>query len=197
VLADDVLFAADRSWWNGDHGAALGLYRAWLTGHASHPFALHAAHRIAGCLQRLGRDADALVAFEEVLRLAPGHVQSRMQVGLLLRESGRVDESIEQLEAARRTLPDLAQAAMALGLAYLEAGETRRGVDELQLAVERRPCWAMAHGQLAAGLARLGETEQAAEHLQVALTLQPGNPQIKRIERQLRRSGVAPAAGSR
>jgi tetratricopeptide (TPR) repeat protein len=197
VLADAMLFAGDRAWWNGDVDLALARYRAWLTEHPRHPFALHAARRIAGCLLRLDRDEDALAAFEEVLRSAPGHADSRVELGLLLREHGRLPEAIAQLQAARESLPDLAQAAMALGQAYLEAGDTQLGVDELEVAVQRRPCWAMAHGQLAAGLARLGQVEDAREHLDVALTLQPANPQIRRIERQLRRSGVRTVVAGR
>ena len=70
------------------------------------------------------------------------------------------------------------------------AGETERGVEQLQIAVNRKPCWAMAQGNLATGLARMGRMDDAGRHLNVALTLQPGNPQIQRIARQLRRSGV-------
>jgi tetratricopeptide (TPR) repeat protein len=197
VLQDAVLFAGDRAWWNGDFDVALARYRAWLERNPSHPFASHAAERIAGCLLRLDRPDDAVAALEAVLREAPGCANSRVELGLLLREQGRLEEAIAQLEEARQGLPDLAHAAMALGQTYLEAGETQRAVDELEAAVSRRPCWAMAHGQLAAGLARLGQIDEASRHLQVALRLQPGNPQIHRIAVQLRRSGVRTAAASR
>ena len=192
VLADAVLFAGDRAWWNGDYALALSRYQAWLADRPGHPFALHASRRIAGCLLRLDRPQEAEAAFEAFLRSAPRQADSRVELGLLLREQGRLQQAIAQLEAARADLPDFAHAAMALGQAYLEAGEVPRAVDELEVAVERRPCWAMAHGQLAAGLARMGQIEDANRHLRLALSLQPANPQIRRIERQLRQSGTRP-----
>jgi len=194
VLADSTLFAGDRAWWNGDFADALARYRDWLAQHPRHPFGLYASRRIAECLLRLNRPQDAMLALEEVLRFAPGHADSRLELGLLLREQGRLPQAIEQLEAARASLPEMAHAAMALGQTYLEAGEVPRAVLELEVAVEQRPCWAIAHGQLAAGLARMGRVEDADRHLRLALMLQPGNPQIRRIAQQLRQSGTRTVA---
>jgi len=194
VLADATLFAADRAWWNGDFADALARYQEWVAPRPRHPFALYASRRIAECLLRLDRAQDAMTALEEVLRFAPGHADSRVELGLLFREQGRLQQAIEQLEAARASLPEMAHAAMALGQTYLEAGEVPRAVAELEVAVEQRPCWAIAHGQLAAGLARMGRTEDADRHLRLALSLQPGNPQIRRIAQQLRSSRVRTVA---
>jgi tetratricopeptide (TPR) repeat protein len=185
VLADSTLFAGDRAWWNGDYADALVRYRDWLALKPGHPFALYASRRIAECLLRLDRPQDARTALEEVLRFAPGHADSLVELGLLFREQGRLQQAIEQLEAARASLPEMAHAAMALGQTYLQAGEVPRAVTELEAAVAQRPCWAIAHGQLAAGLARMGRTEDADFHLGLALSLQPGNPQIRRIAQQL------------
>jgi protein O-GlcNAc transferase len=194
LLADAVIFAGDRAWWNGDFALALSRYRAWLSARPGHPFALYASRRIAGCLLRLDRPSDAVAAFEAFLRSVPGQADSRLELGLLFREQGQLVQAIAQLEAARATVPDLAHAAMALGQTYLEAGQVVRAVEELEVAVERRPCWAMAHGQLAAGIARMGRIEEARRHLDLALSLQPANPQIRRIARQLRQSGVRTVA---
>jgi tetratricopeptide (TPR) repeat protein len=194
LLADAVLFAGDRAWWNGDFALALSRYRAWLAARPGHPFALYASRRVAGCLVRLDRQSDAVAALEAFLRSVPGQADSRVELGLLFRQQGQLAQAIAELEAARATLPDLAHAAMVLGQAYLEAGQVGRAVDELQVAVERRPCWAMAHGQLAAGLARMGQIEEAERHLALALSLQPANPQIRRIAQQLRQSGVRTVA---
>ncbi len=193
VLADSTLFAGDRAWWNGDYAEALARYRDWLALKPHHPFALYASRRIAECLLRLDRPQDAITALEEVLRVAPGHADSLVELGLLFREQGQLQEAIEQLEAARASLPEMAHAAMALGQTYLQAGEVPRGVTELQVAVAQRPCWAIAHGQLAAGLARMGRSEDAELHLRLALSLAPGNPQIRRIAQQVRhvRAGAA------
>jgi tetratricopeptide (TPR) repeat protein len=196
LLADAVLFAGDRAWWNGDFELALSRYREWLRDRPGHPFALYACRRIASCLMRLGQREAAVAAFEQLLRSAPGQADSRVELGLLFREQGRLPEAIEQLEAAHASVPDLAHAAMALGQMYLEAGEVPLAVDTLGVAVERRPCWAIAHGQLAAGLARMGRVTDANEHMRLALRLQPQNPQIRRIARQLRSSGVLTVAGA-
>jgi tetratricopeptide (TPR) repeat protein len=186
VLADSTLFAGDRAWWNGDFGEALTHYRNWIALKPGHPFALYASRRVAECLLRLDRPEDARTALEDVLRFAPGHADSLVELGLLLRRQGHLAQAIEQLEAARASLPEMAHAAMALGQTYLQAGEVPRAVTELEVAVEQRPCWAIAHGQLAAGLARMGRTADADVHLRLALKLQPGNPQIRRIAQQLR-----------
>jgi tetratricopeptide (TPR) repeat protein len=194
VLAEATLFAGDRAWWNGEYAEALARYRRWLASKPRHPFALYASRRIAECLVRLDRPQDAMAALLEVLRFAPGHGDSRVELGLLFREQGHLAQAIEQLEAARESLPEMAHPAMALGQTYLEAGEVPRAVSELEVAVEQRPCWAMAHGQLAAGLARMGRVQDADWHLRLALSLQPGNPQIRRIAQQLRQSRVRTVA---
>ena len=194
ILAHDDLFEGDRLWLNHDFAGALEQYRRYLDrgsrADQSHPFDVYARRRLAGCLMFLGRHDEAVDAFREVVRLAPDHADTRLDLGVLLRDRGQVADAIGQFRAARRLQPDLATAAMALGTTYLMAGEVEQGVAELEVAVLRKPCWAMAHGNLAAGLAELGRREEAARHVETALSLQPANPQVQRIAGELKRRGV-------
>ena len=149
LLEHDRLFLADRSWLNGDWEVALAGYRSYLDELPDSRFRPYVLRRIAGSLLRLKRDDEAIETFEEVVRLAPEHGDSLLDLGVLYREQDRWGRSIGYLGRARRALPDRATYAMALGSTYLMAGRLDEAAAELQVAVERRPCWVRARRNLA------------------------------------------------
>ena len=193
VLVHGELMAGDRLWLNQQFAAALPYYRAYLREHGKGPFGPYARRRVASCLMHLGLTDEAVEAFRAVVASAPGHAESRVDLGVLLRERGEIDAAMDEFRTARQLQPDLATAAMALGTTYLLAGKVEQGVGELEQAVERKPCWALAHGNLAVGLASLGRHAEAKRHLEQALSLQPANPQIQIVAQQLRERGIRSA----
>jgi tetratricopeptide (TPR) repeat protein len=130
---------------------------------------------------RLGRDDEAIETLRRVLSVAPRHGDTRLDLGVLLRERGKLDEAVAELRTAREILPDLGTYAMALGTTYLQMGKTREGIAELETAVARRPTWALARGTLAAALMHEKRFAEAAEHARLATMLNPDNPAFRRL----------------
>jgi tetratricopeptide (TPR) repeat protein len=191
VLQHGHLFAADRLWINEAYEAALARYDRYLAQVQGGPFEAYALRRRAGCLIRLRRDAEALAALGRVVELAPAHADSRLDLGVLLRERGAIAEALEQLAEARRILPERGVYARALGTTYLLSGRPQQALPHLEFAVRCQPCLPAARGNLVTALFQLGRYADAARQLGVALALQPDNPQLASIAGQLRRHGVA------
>ncbi|HEX6853007.1 MAG TPA: tetratricopeptide repeat protein [Candidatus Polarisedimenticolaceae bacterium] len=181
TLAAADLFEGDRHWLNQNWEAALAFYRAYAGSNPASPFAPYTQRRIATCLMRLGRDDEAIETLRRVLSVAPRHGDTRLDLGVLLRERGKLDEAVAELRTAREILPDLGTYAMALGTTYLQMGKTREGIAELETAVARRPTWALARGTLAAALMHEKRFAEAAEHARLATMLNPDNPAFRRL----------------
>jgi tetratricopeptide (TPR) repeat protein len=190
VLDHDDLIAGDRLWLNHDYASALDFYHRFLEKNPTGPFAAYVYRRIGHCLVGLDRDDEALPMFRRVVEMSPEHADTRLDLGLLLRQRGEMDAAVQELQLARKILPDRALYAMALGTTYLMAGRFEESVAELRAAVARQPCLARAHGALSAALFDLGRFDEAADHLKIALSIEPANPQFRAMVARLGQRGV-------
>ena len=68
-------------------------------------------------LERLGRDPDAVIPWQQALALNPKVAQNRLRLADLLDRLGRNDESLEQYELAAQSEPEVAAVQYAYGLA--------------------------------------------------------------------------------
>ena len=190
LLEHGDLFVADRLWINGGYQAALARYERYIQKFPKGPFTPYALRRRVGCLTSLGRKRDALWSLQRLVRVVPNHADTRLDLGILLRDAGALDQALEQLRTARRILPDRAMYALALGTTYLVNDMLEEGIRELEFAVERQPCLAKARGNLSAALLQSGRHQDAARHLSLALAFQPNSPQLRSILAQLNSQGV-------
>jgi tetratricopeptide (TPR) repeat protein len=181
TLAAADLFEGDRLWLNQQWAAALAFYRAYAASNPGSAFAPYTQRRIATCLMRTGRDDEAIETLRRVVTLAPRHGDTRLDLGVLLRERGKLDEAVAELRTAREILPDLGTYALALGTTYLQMGRTDEAIAELETAVARRPTWAPARAALAAALMGRQRFAEAAEHARIAVFLNPDNPGFHRL----------------
>lgn len=193
VLEDARLFEADGLWMNQRFAEALDVYRAHRRKRPTGPFSAYALRREAGCLLRTGRDDDAIATFRKVIAIAPDHGDTRLDLGLVLRERGDLDGAAVQLLEARRILPDLAAYAMALGTTRAQQGRLGEAVDALEAAVSRRPTWTVAQLNLGLLLLDAGRPVDAATHLNAAAMLEPGDSNVARLLARLRRQGIMTA----
>ena len=190
VLEDATLFAADALWLNQRYADALALYADYRRDRPSGPFLAYTLRREAGCLMRTGRADEAIATLRGVIAIAPDHADTRLDLGLLLRERGDLDGAIAQFLEARKILPDLANYAMALGTTYARQNRIDEAVPALEAAVSRRPTWVQAQVNLGLLLAQAGRPVDAATHLNAAAMLEPRDPQIARLLARLRRQGI-------
>ncbi len=82
------------------------------------------------------RRAEALVHFDEAMRLAPGHLPSRTSRALALQELGRQDEALAVWEALAREAGGSPLVLGHLGLARLESGDAEGALVRLRQARE-------------------------------------------------------------
>lgn len=106
-----------RSDWPG----LLAWGQAWAQADAKNPLAWFVQGRALG---ELGRFTDAIAAYQQNLRLAPGDVWARNNLGNAYRDSGRPREAMRAYRAAVELDPDYIQAWHNLGLTfYLSKGQ--------------------------------------------------------------------------
>ncbi|MBB2913199.1 tetratricopeptide (TPR) repeat protein [Streptosporangium becharense] len=99
------------------------------------------SYRLASlAFERLGRDAEAVAAAEEAVRLAPGSWAARMRLGAALRRvPGRWRESWAQAVRAVRYAPEEPEPHVLLGDLELLRGEHRRAEAAYRDALRRMP----------------------------------------------------------
>ena len=106
-----------RSDWPG----LLAWGQAWAQADAKNPLAWFVQGRALG---ELGRLVEAIAAYQQNLRLAPGDVWARNNLGNAYRDSGRPREAMRAYRAAVELDPDYIQAWHNLGLTfYLSKGQ--------------------------------------------------------------------------
>ncbi|HMA12111.1 MAG TPA: tetratricopeptide repeat protein [Steroidobacteraceae bacterium] len=106
-----------RADWTG----LLAWGRAWAQADANNPLAWFIQGRALG---EMGRHAEAIAAYRQNLRLAPGDVWAHNNLGNAYRDSGRPREAMQAYRAAVEADPDYVPAWYNLGLTfYLTKGE--------------------------------------------------------------------------
>jgi tetratricopeptide (TPR) repeat protein len=105
----------------GDWPGLLAWGQAWAQADAKNPLAWFVQGRALG---ELGRFAEAIVAYQQNLRFAPGDVWARNNLGTAYRDSGRPREAMQAYRVAVEIDPDYVQAWHNLGLTfYLSKGQ--------------------------------------------------------------------------
>ena len=105
----------------GDWPGLLAWGQSWAQADTKNPLAWFVQGRALG---ELGRFSEAITAYRHNLRLAPGDVLARNNLGNAYRDSGRTREAMEAYRTAVEADPDYVQAWHNLGLMfYLARGE--------------------------------------------------------------------------
>ena len=190
ILEHAVLFEADALWMSQRYAEALELYRSYRRDHPTGPYVAYGLRREAGCLMRTGHDDDAVALFRRVARLAPRHGDTRLDLGVLLRERGDLDGAIAELTEARRILPELGAYAMALGASLARRGELDEAIRQVEDAVALRPTWTQARLNLGALLLEARRPAEAAVQLDAAAAIDPDDPKLARLRTALRRASL-------
>jgi tetratricopeptide (TPR) repeat protein len=190
AFAEAALHEADALWLSGRWVEAEASYRAFLERDPGGEHAAYAMRRLASCLSRTGRDAEAVAMLRRVVEMAPDHADSRMDLAILLRERGDLAGALEQLARAREILPERGTYALARGTTLAMAGRADEALDEFRFAAAARPSWERAQANLAAAALGAGLRDEAASHLRDAMALGGREPATRRLAALL---GMGPA----
>ncbi len=120
-----------------------------------------------------GRDGDAIVWYERVVRASPDYAEARKRLGVVLARANRPRDAVTQLEEALRIQPRDVEVMTALASALMRIGETGRALDVYRQALRLDPAHAEAHSLLGLALAQRGDLVGALEHLTRAVEIAP------------------------
>ena len=135
------------------------------------------AHNSLGAvLGNQGRTAEAIVQFEEALRLRPDHSEAHHihhNLGRALADTGRLNDSLPHYREALRIKPDFAEAHNNLGLALASLGRFDEARQHYERALQAAPSMAIAHNNLGLALHGLGRPDEAIARYTEAIRLDP------------------------
>lgn len=138
-----------------------------------------AAFEEGACLERLGRSADAELAYRACLQHDPAHDRARVQLGNVLFALGRAAEAIPHYEAALRSDDRQAAVHNNLGIALVSTQRLELAEPHLRAAASLEPTLFTAWFYLGAVYAASGRPEEARAALQKADLLRPGDARVK------------------
>lgn len=163
------------------HGAVLLLREAVVEG-----IAYADAFNLLGLsLALVGRQAEALDAFDRALALNPRYVEANLNRAVLLTDMGRVEEAAAGFERAGQlggadesgfpamVANRLANAHKSLGDEYREAGALDEAIEQYRRALRLRPRFADIRLALGRALVEHGTYAEAGIELDEALGVRP------------------------
>lgn len=121
----------------------------------------------------LGRNKDAIKAFNEVVSINPSFEKTLYYRARLKHQSGDTKGAIEDLTKFLEARPRSPQAHHYLGVCLLEEGRTGQAIASFKRAFTDRPQYMKSHLQMATAYSNLMQFDEAIEHLEKALMVDP------------------------
>ena len=128
---------------------------------------------IAKLAREQARSERAVWALEQALRLCPGALHIKSELGVSLVEAGQHDAAIELLQQVADALPQASDPLINLAMALHEAGRREQALEHLELAIKRSPRSAAAHSNHGIVLQAEGQLEAAVRAFRLATGLAP------------------------
>jgi tetratricopeptide (TPR) repeat protein len=124
-----------------------------------------------------GRYRDAILEFQEALRLKHDQADAMANLGTALLELGQTREATGYLLDALRINPKLFAVQNNLAQALAAQGKYDEAIEHLNAALRIRPDSPRAHYNLANALIKRGRTTEAIRHFETALEIRPEYPE--------------------
>lgn len=141
-----------------------------------------------------GRNGEAGAVLEELVRLAPRHVQGWMALGDLSHRSGSIDRAAYCFRTALSLQPNLAKAQYSLGQIHHSKKEWKAAAEALHAAIRMYPKLPQAYLLISEAFEALQRPGDALQALQRLDELAPANAGVK--QRLARAAFLAGDAGS-
>ena len=167
VPSNDVVVQLGIARWNaGDQVGALEGYKSWLKANPADTLVMY--HLANGYLQ-LGRNDEAVTAFQDVLAKKPDDPVVLNNLAWLLRDSNP-KQALQYAERATSITPEWGSGIDTLGMIYLGQGDTIQAYRYFEQALQKSPEDREIRYHLALASSRMGEKEQATQSLKAILS---------------------------
>jgi len=140
--------------------------------------------------------AEAIDAYDHVLRVDPRRIEALINCGTLFYEDGNLEKASEYFRRALALDAENALAHFNLGSVLEEIGEVEAARQHLRQAVRLDPSYPDAHYNLAFVCEKLGAYAEAQQHWQAYVKLDPVGPWCTYARQRLASSKTAKSAGS-
>jgi predicted Zn-dependent protease len=120
-----------------------------------------------------GRFDEAVMHFDEVLRISPQNMKARYNKGRVFLEQGKFDEAVGVFGELLRIEPNWPEVQNYLGLAYARKGQLEQAIKHFAAALQLRPDWYQTYNDLGLAYSLLGKHELAIQNYKKALRLKP------------------------
>jgi tetratricopeptide (TPR) repeat protein len=138
-----------------------------------------AHNNLGDALFQMGRMAEAIDNYQEVVRLKPEFAAAHYYLGNALARTGRPTEAIAQYEQALRIKPGYVKARNDLGAALVDAGRLPEAIDQYEQALRIKPDTPEIYYNLGIALARAGRSPEAVARYEEALRIKPNYPEAQ------------------
>jgi tetratricopeptide (TPR) repeat protein len=160
---------------NQDYAGAAQKLEEYLPGN---PEDFRAEFNLAYAYSMMGRRADAIVHYKNVVARQAEIVPARLNLGILLVEEGRASEAVEHLQFAAEKQPGDFRAAIYLARALAASERIPEARDAYEEALQLKPDDAEAH-EAYARLVAESDPALAAQHLRKALEIDPSRDEAR------------------
>jgi tetratricopeptide (TPR) repeat protein len=168
--AELLFFAGLNLAQNGDHKKAIPLLIEAAGRNASDAEARFYSGYARG---RLKRYEEALVDYQEALRIAPDYLDALNNLGSVLDKLGRFEEAVDAYSRTIKLKADYGLAHNNLGASYYHLGRYEEAIVAYKRALELPPQASTTHYNLGVAYSKLGRYREAVESLLTAIRLRP------------------------
>jgi tetratricopeptide (TPR) repeat protein len=134
---------------------------------------------LANQLSDKGRFDDAVIHFNEALRINPYYLMARHNKGKTLLEMGKTDEAIALFTEVLAADNSSSEVYSDLGVAYARKNKLELAIENYNKALELKPDYPNAHYNLGSALSKQGKYDDAIKHYIEALRVKPDWPKAR------------------
>jgi Tfp pilus assembly protein PilF len=171
AIAQGAISSGIGYYQNGKYDTAVREFKRAISLSPQSDNALNAYDYLAMAFLKLGKNKEAVQAYQSALRLAPNRDDFHNKLGNILLEEGDVDQAVRSFQAALRIEPRSTVYLYSLGQAYLAQSSIDNAKDQFERIIRLAPREYGGFYGLGQAYYKNGEYEKAVEQFNQALAL--------------------------